>query len=86
LFIYKLSPFNKEYFIEVGLFLFCFFWYRFSSLPDLVKLAIFLALLSTLYLTIVLGKNERAKIKNLLTQKRKKKKVRFEVDQVDQEV
>ena len=81
MFIYKLSPFSKEYFIEVGLFLLLFFWNCLSSIPDLVKLAIFLTCLSTLYLTIVLGKKERAKIKNLLTQKRKKKKVRFEVDQ-----
>jgi O-antigen/teichoic acid export membrane protein len=81
MFIYKLSPFNKEYFIEVGLFLFCFLGTVFLPFPDLVKLAIFLIVLSALYLAVVLGKKERAKIKNLLTQKRKKKKVRFEVDQ-----
>jgi len=78
MFIYKLSPFNKEYFIAVGLFLCCILGTVFLPLHDLVRLPIFFISLSGLYLAIVLGKKERAKIKNMISQKRKKKKRRLE--------
>jgi len=73
MFIYKLSPFNKQYFTAVGLFLACILGTIFLPLPDPAKLAIFLVSLGGLYMTIVLDKKERAKIKNLIAQKRKKK-------------
>ena len=79
--IYKLSPFSKEYFIEASLFVGCILGTVFLPLPNLVKLAIYLVVLSTLYLTITLGKKERQKIKALISEKRKKKKFRVEADQ-----
>jgi len=79
--IYKLSPFSKEYFIEAFLFVGCILGTVFLPLPNLVKLAIYLVVLSTLYLTITLGKKERQKIKALISEKRKKKKFRVEADQ-----
>jgi O-antigen/teichoic acid export membrane protein len=79
--IYKLSPFSKQYFIEASLFVGCILGTVFLPLPNLVKLAIYLVVLSTLYLTITLGKKERQKIKALISEKRKKKKFRVEADQ-----
>ena len=79
--IYKLSPFNKDYFIAAGLFVCCILGTVFLPFPNLVKMSIYLVTLSTLYLTITLGKKERLKVKNLISQKRKKKRFRVEEGQ-----
>lgn len=73
--IYKLSPFDRNYFIIVALFLFTIFGTAFLPVSETFKSVIFLIVLSVLYLTIAINKNERNKIKYLLSQRGKKKKM-----------
>jgi len=79
--IYKLSPFNKKYFLIMGLFLVTIFSTAALPLPDIFKLIIFLIILGTLYFAVVINKQERDKIKSLVTEKRKRKSARAKLKQ-----
>lgn len=84
---YKLSPFSKKYFLQIALFVICivgiyllpvsqFFSGKFIS--DFIKVAVFLGVLGGLYGTVIINRKERQKIKQMFSQRKEKKKKRFQ--------
>lgn len=67
--IYKLSPFNKKYFLIILVFIACMAGVNSLPLQDIPKIILFLIVIIPIYLLIAVSKDEKNKFKSLMSLK-----------------
>lgn len=73
IFIFKLSPFNKKYFLIIAIFIACITAVNYLPFDDIFKLISFVSIIVPLYLLFAINSSEKVRIKKMLKGKKKGK-------------